>query len=57
MGEWNISIQGHGIHDNGRPDDADAILARFLDELKSHHEITSAYFTVGATRDALAVRA
>jgi hypothetical protein len=51
MGEWNITIQGHGIHDNGRDDDADAILARFVEELRKSQEVKSAVFTVGAARE------
>jgi len=50
MGEWTIVIQGHGIHDNGHPDDADAICQRFVDELAKSQEIKSAAFTVGARR-------
>ncbi len=50
MGEWTIVIQGHGIHDNGRPDDADAICARFVEELGKSGEVFSAEFTVGARR-------
>jgi len=50
MGEWTIVIQGHGIHDNGRPDDADAICQRFVDELAKSQEIQAAAFTVGARR-------
>ncbi len=50
MGEWTIVIQGHGIHDNGRPDDADAICQRFVDELAKSQEIQGAAFTVGARR-------
>jgi hypothetical protein len=54
MGEWTISIQGHGIHDNGREDDADAILARFVAELEKSQELQSVHFTVGYRRDILA---
>ena len=50
MGEWNITIQGHGIHDNGRDDDADALLSRFVDELRKSQEVKSAVFTVGTAR-------
>ncbi len=50
MGEWTIVIQGHGIHDNGRPDDADAICQRFVDELAKSQEIQAAAFTAGARR-------
>ena len=53
MGEWNITIQGHGIHDNHRDDDADAIYQRFLAELQISQEIQVARFTVGSSRDML----
>ena len=51
MGEWTIVIQGHGIHDNGRPDDADAVCARFVEELAKSQQVVSVTFTVGARRD------
>ena len=51
MGEWNITIHGHGIHDNGRDDDADAIMARFVEQLRKSQEVKSAVFTVGAARE------
>jgi len=50
MGEWTIVIQGHGIHDNGRPDDADAICQRFVDELARSQGIQHVHFTVGTRR-------
>lgn len=50
MGEWTIVIQGHGIHDNGRDDDADAICQRFVEELARSQQVQSAQFTVGARR-------
>ncbi len=50
MGAWTIVIQGHGIHDNGRDDDADAICQRFVDELAKSQEIQLVHFTVGAGR-------
>ena len=50
MGQWTITITGHGIHDNGREDDADAICQRFIDELAGSQQIHSAIFTVGASR-------
>ena len=50
MGQWTIVIHGHGIHDNGRDDDADAICRRFVDELARSGEVQSAQFTVGASR-------
>jgi hypothetical protein len=51
MGQWAIVIQGHGIHDNGRSDDADAICARFLAELEKSQQVVSCTFTVGASRE------
>ena len=50
MGEWTIVIHGHGIHDNGREDDADAICRRFLAELAKSQGALSCTFTVGANR-------
>jgi len=50
MGEWTIVVQGHGIHDNGRDDDADAICRRFVAELAKSQELQSVHFTVGARR-------
>lgn len=51
MGQWTIVINGHGIHDNGREDDADAICARFLAELAKSQTALSCVFTVGASRE------
>lgn len=51
MGQWSIHIEGHGIHDNGRDDDADAMLERFCAELAAHHQVRSATFTVGSARE------
>jgi hypothetical protein len=53
MGEWAITINGAGIHDNGRDDDADAILARFVGELRKSQTVRSAVFTVGSAREVL----
>ena len=50
MGEWAIVIHGHGIHDNGRDDDADAICKRFVDELAKSQQVINATFTVGTSR-------
>lgn len=50
MGHWAIHIEGAGIHDNGRPDDADAMLKDFTENLAKHHNVTSSTFTV-ATRE------
>lgn len=53
MGEWAITINGAGIHDNGREDDADAILARFVAELRKSQTVRTAVFTVGSAREVL----
>lgn len=47
MGQWVMHIEGHGIHDNGRPEDAEAMLKVFVDELVKHHEVYNASFAVG----------
>jgi hypothetical protein len=51
MGNWSLHIEGAGIHDNGRPDDADAMLKSFAEDLAKHHQVHSATFTVGSTRE------
>lgn len=54
MGEWQIHIEGHGLHDNGREDDADARLRQFVDQLRADgHQINSATLVIGAHRMAL----
>lgn len=50
MGQWSMHVEGHGIHDNGRDDDADIMFAEFVNELRKHHDVVSATFTVGSTR-------
>ena len=51
MGQWVMHIEGHGIHDNGRPDDADAMLREFVEKLGQHHSLGVVTFTVGATKE------
>jgi hypothetical protein len=52
MGQYSIHVEGHGIHDNGREDDADTMLRDFVERLGSAgHSIGSATFTVGATKE------
>jgi hypothetical protein len=52
MGHWSIHVEGHGIHDNGRPDDADARLKEFAEQLAADgHQVDSATITVGSTRE------
>jgi hypothetical protein len=52
MGSWVIHIEGQGIHDNERPDDAEAILGRFVEEMiAAGHQISLASFTTGSVRE------
>ena len=51
MGHWSIHIEGAGIHDNGRDDDAEAMLKEFAAKLAEHHSVHSVTFTVGDTRE------
>jgi hypothetical protein len=47
MGDWAILIRGHGIHDNGRQEDADQMAAVFVGELKAAgHEVTDCTFSL-----------
>jgi hypothetical protein len=49
MGEWTITIHGHGIHHNGRDNDADRLVQKFVDELADKGQwVESASITVGA---------
>lgn len=52
MGSWSISIHGHGIHDNGKEGDVDALLQEFIRELKEKggHQIDAVHLTVGSGR-------
>lgn len=48
MGDYVITIHGHGLHGNGREDDAEAICQRFVSELAARgHHIESASVTAG----------
>lgn len=52
MGNWAIVVNGHGIHDNGRDDDADAMTAQFADELRARgHVLSSVTFTAGYAKE------
>lgn len=47
MGHWKITIDGHGIHHNKRPDDANVMTADFIAALrKAGHEVLSAEFAL-----------
>jgi hypothetical protein len=52
MGNWNVSIEGVGIHHNGRTDDADAVFVEAVDKLKATgHSVTHASITYGGAND------
>jgi len=41
MGHYRIVVEGHGVHDNGRADDADNQAVRFRDHLRMlGHDVT-----------------
>jgi hypothetical protein len=47
MGTWQIVITGHGIHHNGRQDDAETMAAVFVGELRAAgHEVNGASFVL-----------
>ena len=51
MGQWVITIEGHGLHDNGRLDDAEVMLRDFVAELQAQgQQIGRVSFTTGNTR-------
>ena len=48
MGNWSMHIEGHGIHDNGKDEDADTMLRKFVDSLAvAGQSVHSATITVG----------
>jgi hypothetical protein len=52
VGSWSMHIHGHGIHDNGKPWDADTLLREFVADLrKAGHVIHGAHFTAGSAQD------
>lgn len=51
MGNWHIAIDGHGVHDNGLPHDAEVRLEEFVQQLLADgHAVHNATFTVGNAR-------
>lgn len=51
MGNWHMSIDGHGIHDNGLTEDAEARLSEFVEQLLADgHQVHHASITVGSAR-------
>lgn len=54
MGNWSMHIEGHGVHDNGKEYDADAMLKDFVDELAATGQVVhSVTFTVGFAKELL----
>jgi hypothetical protein len=54
MGHWAMHIEGGGLHDNGRDDDAEAMLRVFAGKLAdAGHEVDLATITVGHSRELL----
>jgi hypothetical protein len=52
MGNWSIHIEGTGVHDNERPDDADILLREFVNVLAMRGQsVQLATITVGSTRE------
>lgn len=57
MGNWNINIQGVGVHHNvANATDADFMAAKFVADLKAAgHTVETASFTSGSKTDLLGV--
>jgi len=55
MGTWTITIEGHGIHHNGRQDDAEVMASVFVGELlAAGHGVSQAKLVLtGGTTDVL----
>jgi hypothetical protein len=51
MGHWSMHIEGAGVHDNGRDDDAEVMLQEFAAKLAAHHAVQSVTFIVGSARE------
>lgn len=52
MGHCTMVIESSGMHDNGRPDDADEMLREFAAKLAdSGHLVHRVSFTTGETRE------
>lgn len=51
VGSWSMHIEGHGIHDNGRPDDAEVLFHAFVRELTRSQDVAAASITIGGTRE------
>jgi len=52
MGNWNISIEGIGIHHNKVEKDANEMARKFVKALKeAGHNVNKASFTYGGAED------
>ena len=52
MGHWSMHIEGTGVHDNEKPDDADILLREFVNVLAMRGQaVQLATITVGSTRE------
>jgi hypothetical protein len=53
MGNWRITISGHGGHHNGRPDDAEALARGLVEDMQATgHHIGEAEFVLTDTTGA-----
>ena len=51
MGNWSMHIEGRGIHDNGKDEDADAMLRDFAARLRiTGHDVQAVSFTSGVVK-------
>lgn len=52
MGNWNVNIQGVGIHDNGLEGDVEQMTNEFVKKLRAAgHSIQHAKVTIGGMHD------
>lgn len=51
MGNWHIAVDGHGVHDNQLPHDAEQRLKEFVAQLLDDgHQVHHASITIGSAR-------
>lgn len=51
MGDWNISIRGSGIHDNGLKEDVEHMVTEFVTKLKLEgHNVFVADIVIGGVK-------
>jgi len=52
MGNWAVTIHGHGVHDNGKDEDAEHQVSKFVSQLReSGQQVHAVRFTVGTDRE------